>query len=959
MTPKFRKAGCKNHRYRFWIAAFLFAIIPSLYFPNVAALSDEEFNWLRKNQEKLVLYYNIEFPPIEYRSETGVFVGMGADVVSKIEERLQLSFSKIPSDDWNDHLDALRTGRCAVAPTIVDTPERQDYIYFTDPYAVVPVVIITAKSRTGAMTFKDLAGKTVSVVSGYATEKYLRDESLLYGIEILPVANVQKGLESVSFGESFAFVENLAVASYTIERLGISNLRVAGETDYRFAWSIGISREFPLLYSAVQKALRSIPKTELDSLRSKWIALSVNGRVDPALRMLVWFSLGSLILLAISLSVLSVLLKRRLNQKVADLRKSEEKYRQTAENSPAVVYQLRIDVNGQISFPYINESVLSVAEVTPEAVMNDANLLLDMIHPEDKIIYEQKAAESATTLQPFNFIFRAAESEKPVWLEAHATPSRMPDGSVVWDGFFLDITERKIAEERLQESNERLKAVMDSIDSCVYIADMDTYELLFINEHILNSWGEKCKGRICWQSLQKGMEGPCPFCTNQLLVDENGKPTGVYQWEFRNTITGRWYDCRDRAIQWTDGRIVRMEIATDITKRKLAEEALRESDKKFSALFSAMNEMVALHELVLDAQGNPTDYRVIDCNEAYTNITGIEKKTVIGRLATEIYCSDPPPFLDEASEVAISGKPIHFETFYAPYNKYFSISIISTEKNKFATVTADITDSRKAEKLIEEKNKELEQIIYVASHDLRSPLVNVDGYSRELEYALDDFKRLLHTGESGSNALETIVRSALPDLEEALRHIRTSALQMDLLLKGLLRLSRSGRAALNIVPLDMDQIVKNVLSSMDYQITTAEAQIDVAPLPGCVGDEVQITQVMTNLLGNAIKFLDPERRGKISISGTIDSRNSVYCVEDNGIGISPEHQEKIFQLFHRLNPTKSEGEGLGLTIVRQIINRHDGKIWVESEPGKGSKFCFSLPTKKQRSYMKGESTPKA
>ncbi|HOZ12387.1 MAG TPA: transporter substrate-binding domain-containing protein [Thermotogota bacterium] len=960
MLQKYHRTYRQNRRYRVWFVVFLALLTSSIILSadsSRVALSDEETAWLRENPEKLVLYFNIEFPPIEYQSESGDFTGMGADVLSEIEKRLQISFTKVPSNDWNDHLNALRTGRCAVAPTIVDTVERQEYIYFTDPYAVVPVVIITSKNTPGIVAFKDLAGKKVSVVSGYATEKYLQDESLLYGIEIVTVENVQKGLESVSFEETDAFVENLAVASYTIGRLGISNLRVAGETNYRFAWSIGISKEYPLLYSAVQKALRSIPKNELDDIRNRWIVLSQNGRVDPMLRMFVGFSLGSLVILAISLSILSFLLKRRLNQKVADLRKSEEKYRQTAENSPAVVYQLRVDASGHASFPYINESILNVAEVTAEAVMNDANVLLDMIHPDDKNIYEQKSKESATTLQPFNFIFRAAESEKPMWMEAHATPSRMPDGSIVWDGFFLDITERKIAEERLQESNERLKTVMDSIDSCVYIADMDTYELLFINEHILRSWGEQGRGRICWQSIQKGMDGPCPFCTNHLLVDENGKPTGIYQWEFQNTLSGRWYDCRDRAIQWTDGRIVRMEIATDITKRKLAEEALRESENKFSALFSAMNEMVALHELVLDAQGNPVDYRVLDCNEAYTKITGIEKKMVIGKLASEIFQTDSPPYLEEYSEVALTGKPLHFESFYAPFNKYFSLSIVSTEKNKFATITADISDSRRAEKVIEEKNKELEQIIYVASHDLRSPLVNVDGYSRELEYALDDFKRLLRTGESGSNALETVVRSALPDLEEALQHIRTSALQMDSLLKGLLRLSRSGRAALTFVPLEMNLIVKNVLSSMDYQITASEAHIEVEPLPGCVGDEVQITQVITNLLGNAIKYLDPERPGKIRVSGTVDRRNSIYCIEDNGVGIAPEHQEKIFQLFHRLNPAKTEGEGLGLTIVRQIINRHDGKIWVESESGKGSKFFFSIPTKKQQAFQNGNPPP--
>jgi len=260
--------------------------------------------------------------------------------------------------------------------------------------------------------------------------------------------------------------------------------------------------------------------------------------------------------------------------------------------------------------------------VTAQAVMEDANVLLDKMDPEDRMMNLRKARESAGALKPYNFVIRTTGSGKPKWIETHAAPTRLPDGSILWDGFFLDVTERKNAEDRLQESNERLKAVMDSIDSFVYIADMDTYELLFMNEPLIRAWGEIEKGALCWKTIQKDQDGPCPFCTNHLLVDRDGKPTGVYQWEFQNTVTGRWFECRDRAIRWIDGRTVRMEIATDFTNRKLAEEALRESENKFSTLFSAMNEMVVLQELVRDENNKPVDYRILDCNDTFTKITG-------------------------------------------------------------------------------------------------------------------------------------------------------------------------------------------------------------------------------------------------------------------------------------------------------------------------------------------------
>ena len=114
-------------------------------------------------------------------------------------------------------------------------------------------------------------------------------------------------------------------------------------------------------------------------------------------------------------------------------------------------------------------------------------------------------------------------------------------------------------------------------------------------------------------------------------------------------------------------------------------------------------------------------------------------------------------------------------------------------------------------------------------------------------------------------------------------------------------------------------------------------------MPSCRGDKNEINQVFSNILGNAVKYLDPSREGTIKISGCKNDSNSLYCIEDNGIGISPQYQNKIFEIFHRLEPEKSEGEGIGLTIVQKILNRLGGKIWVESEPGKGSKFFISLP----------------
>ncbi|MEI9479367.1 MAG: PAS domain S-box protein, partial [Deltaproteobacteria bacterium] len=143
----------------------------------------------------------------------------------------------------------------------------------------------------------------------------------------------------------------------------------------------------------------------------------------------------------------------------------------------------------------------------------------------------------------------------------------------------LDITERKRAEEVLQIQNQKFLGVLNVLDALVYVTDMKTYEIVFINRYGQNIWGD-IKGNICWQTIQEDQAGPCEFCTNSQLIGPDGNPTEGVSWEFQNTVNKRWYDCRDRAIYWPDGRIVRMEIATDITERKRVEEALQGSQER-------------------------------------------------------------------------------------------------------------------------------------------------------------------------------------------------------------------------------------------------------------------------------------------------------------------------------------------------------------------------------------------
>ena len=267
----------------------------------------------------------------------------------------------------------------------------------------------------------------------------------------------------------------------------------------------------------------------------------------------------------------------------------------------------------------------------------------------------------------------------------------------------------------------------------------------------------------------------------------------------------------------------------------------------------------------------------------------------------------------------------------------------------YTGIVRDITVRKKQEeqlaemaRTLGEKNKELETIVYVASHDLRSPLVNIQGFSRELAHACGKVRELIEaSGEAGRQSeLERLVSRDVP---EAIDYILAGVNKIDTLLSGFLRFSRLGRAALKIEKLNMDHLVREVTRAMEFQIKEAGAAITIGRLPECLGDSMQLAQVFTNLLDNAIKYRQPGRPLQVEISGEVRDALVRYAVRDNGIGVSSEHQGKVFEIFHRLNPKKTEGEGLGLAIAQRSLERQNGKITIESKAGDGATFFVFLP----------------
>jgi PAS domain S-box-containing protein len=280
----------------------------------------------------------------------------------------------------------------------------------------------------------------------------------------------------------------------------------------------------------------------------------------------------------------------------------------------------------------------------------------------------------------------------------------------------------------------------------------------------------------------------------------------------------------------------------------------------------------------------------------------------------------------------------------------------------FGKVTRDMTERRAHEQQVEklktqleervvdlaaanhelaQKSAENESFVYSVSHDLRSPLVNLQGFSQELVLTSEELRKLL----TDPTVPEQVRTKALALIEgefaESIGFMRNAVRHLASIIDGLLRLSRIGRVEYQFEPVDVGTVVTDIVSAMHSTVTASGARIEIKPLPIVSADQNAVGQIFANIIGNALKSLDDRRPGLIEIAAT-DEDPPVFSVKDNGIGIPPEFHAKMFQVFQQVHTGRGRGEGMGLAIVRRIVDRHGGRIWLESKPGEGTTFFFVI-----------------
>ena len=364
---------------------------------------------------------------------------------------------------------------------------------------------------------------------------------------------------------------------------------------------------------------------------------------------------------------------------------------------------------------------------------------------------------------------------------------------------------------------------------------------------------------------------------------------------------------------------------------------LAASEARFRAAIAAVRGVLWTN----DAQG-----RMVGPQPGWAAITGQTQEEYSGfGWAEAVHPDDAAPSIAAWNETVAARKTFVFEHRVRAkdggYRHYAirAVPVLNRDGTirEWVGVHTDITAQREAESELRESNEEIQRYAYIVSHDLRAPLVNIMGFTSELAETRAELQTVL-AGHPQAERIDA-------DFGEALGFIGAAVTRMERLIAAILKLSREGRRRFEPETLDMSAVIRRLADATHHQAGSQNAVVSVAPgLPVIVADRLAVEQIFGNLLDNALKYLDPARPGRITVTAEAVGPERVrFAVADNGRGIARNDHDRVFELFRRSGVQDRPGEGIGLAHVKALVRALGGRIDLDSEPGRGSTFTVTLP----------------
>lgn len=601
-----------------------------------------------------------------------------------------------------------------------------------------------------------------------------------------------------------------------------------------------------------------------------------------------------------------------------DLRSSDERFRKVFNNNKIAVTIVTLEEG---IFLEANNAFWELSGLTPEKALGHSTLEFDLWeNPGDRRKFARDLLEKGSLA---DVEVKFTGGDKPPrsslgYYELITIRNRLCILSM-----FYDISEERRAQRNLLESEERFRKVFQASPVAIVITTLDEGRILDANEAYWKLTGydpQTSVGRTAqeigvWDDRSKRedfiraiMETRSTFNPDYQFVNREGR--------IKTTVAF------NELIAFGEVEAI-LSMFYDVTAQKEAREALRAAETRMRAIIASIPDMI----FEISKDGTYLDF-MASAEVAPT----LPPDQFIGRNVREIL---PETIADQtlfALERAIATGQVHSFEYELPFRdevRSFEARIAAVTSESAISMVRDISQRKwvetEREKLIEElelKNAELERFTYTVSHDLKSPVITIRGFLGFLE--------------------QDALSGNLPRLQADIRRISDATDKMQSLLNELLELSRVGRLVNPPSPAPFNEIVEEAVALVQGRIQANHVQLHVQDDMDVVFvDRPRMVEALQNLIDNAAKFTRENARIEIGQDGR-EGDMPVFFVRDNGIGIEPVHHERIFGLFNKLDPD-SEGTGVGLALVKRIIEVHKGRIWVESEPGKGTAFFFTLP----------------
>jgi PAS domain S-box-containing protein len=489
---------------------------------------------------------------------------------------------------------------------------------------------------------------------------------------------------------------------------------------------------------------------------------------------------------------------------------------------------------------------------------------------------------------------------------------------------------RRRAEESLAIERDLLSTLIEGVPDHIYFKDLES-RFIRVNRAMAETFGRREPAEILGKT---DFDFFAAEHATRALADERALLEGRKS-VVSNEERESWPDGRESWVQTTkfvmrddSGRVTgTCGISRDITERKQAETALAHEARRRRTIFESSRDGI----VIVDKTG-----KVVESNQSFAGMLGYNMAEM---LQLHIWDWDAQMGRDQILEsLSRPGdpRPPVFTTRHRRKDgslydaEISSVSAQCCGEIVYQSVVRDVTERKRMEEAIRahseklaRSNEELERFAYVASHDLQEPLRMVASFTQLLSKK--------YSGQLDETA------------DRYINFAVDGAKRMQQLITDLLAYSRVNNKELAPRPMECDAVVQIALQNLKVAIEEAGAVVECDPLPALAADPAQLGQLFQNLIGNALKFHGPAPP-RVHIAAADQGGDWLFSVKDNGIGIAPEQADRVFRIFQRLHTrTEYPGTGIGLAVCKKVVERHGGRIWVESQPGAGSSFCFTLP----------------